>query len=77
MTLRLTSAVMEARCSHCGRLLGYRTCSPEARGRVTHGICLPFCAEARAAGWGKDLEAPLLAKRPWLRRDNEPTKEAA
>lgn len=76
MTLRVTIAVQQARCAHCGRIIGYRTCSPQARHLVTHGMCLPMCPEARAAGWG-EYEAPMLATRPWLRRDNEPTKEAA
>jgi len=77
MTLRVTIAVQQARCAHCGRILGYRTCSEQARGTITHGICLPFCAEARAAGWGKDLEAPLLAKRPSRQTNEQPTKQTA
>jgi hypothetical protein len=67
MTIHLTQAVMESRCCHCGRLLGYRTCDPQARGHITHGMCLPFCDEAVAAGWTRELEKPLLASRPWLK----------
>lgn len=68
--LPLTPAVMQARCSHCGRLIGYRTCSPERRGTVTHGMCLPFCPAARANGWDDPhIEALLLAKRPWLMKE--------
>ena len=66
IAIRLTQSVQQARCAHCNRVIGYRTCAPQQRGKVTHGICLPFCAEARANGWGDDLEKPLLAKRPWL-----------
>lgn len=72
--IHLTPGVMVARCSHCNRLLGYRTCAPENRGNVTHGHCLPFCPEMLANGWGEypHIEAALLAKRPWLQ-----LKEAA
>lgn len=59
-------AVMRAECAHCGRLLGYRSCASQQAGKVTHGICLPFCQPMISAGWDRGIEQTLLDKRPWI-----------
>lgn len=65
-SIKITPAVMRAECAHCGRFLGYRTCAPERRHTITHGVCLPFCTPMLKAGWEKSLEQHLLDKRPWV-----------